>query len=94
VARGRHRRDGSAAEQRATPGSPARLIRDLVALRRALAGPVEELTARDGVLWFRRGRHVVAVNTTGEPRPSPSPARSCCPPRTTKTRVLAPEWQT
>ncbi len=63
--------EGSAERQRATPGSPACRVRELIALRRGLDGPVEELTARDGVLSFRRGRHVVAVNTAGEERPVP-----------------------
>jgi alpha-glucosidase len=52
--------EGSVERQRATPGSFARLIRDLIALGRDLEGPVEELTAHDGVLSFRRGPHVVA----------------------------------
>ncbi len=62
---------GSAEEQRATPGSPAHLVRDLIALRRELDGPVEALGVRDGVLHFRRGGHAVAVNTTAEDRPVP-----------------------
>ncbi len=61
--------DGSAAEQRADPRSPAAATRALIALRRDVEGPVEELAASAGVLSFRRGRHVVAVNTTGEARP-------------------------
>ncbi|MCW3011865.1 MAG: alpha-amylase [Solirubrobacterales bacterium] len=64
--------EGSAAEQRATPGSPARRVRDLIALRRTLDGPLEDLTVRDGVLSFRRGDHVIAVNTTDAPRPFPA----------------------
>ncbi len=65
--------EGSVELQRATPGSPARLVRDLIALRRKLSGPVEALAARGGVLSFRRGPHVVAVNTVREARPAPTP---------------------
>lgn len=64
---------GSAERQRATPGSPAHRVRALLALRRTLHGPVEELRAEDGVLSFRRGSHVVAVNTSSRERPRAAP---------------------
>jgi alpha-glucosidase len=62
---------GSAKRQRVVRGSHARFVKELVALRRGLEGPVEGLTARDGVLSFRRGAHVVAVNTARAERPAP-----------------------
>ncbi len=63
--------DGSAARQREEPGSPARRMRELLALRRTLAGPVEELRADDGILSFRRGAHRVVVNAADGPRRVP-----------------------
>ncbi len=63
--------EGSAKRQRVVPGSPARFVRELIALRRRLAGPVEDLTVDDGVLSFRRGEHLVAVNTAGVERRAP-----------------------
>ncbi|MBA2346869.1 MAG: alpha-amylase [Solirubrobacterales bacterium] len=62
---------GSAERQREDPGSPAAHTRELIALRRGLVGPVEELSARDGVLSFRRGAVGVAVNTAERPREQP-----------------------
>ncbi len=62
---------GSVERQRADAGSPAHRLRELIALRRKFTGPVKELTARDGVLAFRRGRHAVAVNTTAREQPAP-----------------------
>jgi alpha-glucosidase len=51
------------AAQREDPGSLLRHHRDLIALRRRLEGPVEDLTAREGVLTFRRGAHRVEIDT-------------------------------
>jgi alpha-glucosidase len=57
--------------QRDDPGSMLSLVRRLIALRGELGDGFELLAAADGVVAFRRGSHVVAVNTTAEPRPAP-----------------------
>ena len=67
--------DGAIAVQRADTGSLLHLYRDLIELRRDLRGPVEVLDADHGVVAHRRGRHVVAVNVAGEPRPAPPASR-------------------
>jgi alpha-glucosidase len=67
--------DGAVAVQREDVGSILHLYRDLIGLRRELAGPVELLDAADGVVALRRGRHVVAVNIAAEPRPAPAGGR-------------------
>jgi alpha-glucosidase len=59
------------ADQRDDADSTLALTRALIALRRELEGEVEWLDAADGVVAFRRGGHVVAVNTTAEGRPAP-----------------------
>jgi hypothetical protein len=52
------------------------LYRDLIALRRELDGPLQPLDdVADGVLAFRRGAHLVALNLADSPRPAP-PARA------------------
>jgi alpha-glucosidase len=60
------------AGQRSDPGSLLRLYERLIELRRDLHGDLRFIAAADGVVAYRRGGHVVAVNTTGEPRPSPA----------------------
>lgn len=62
----------SVAAQRDDPGSLLTLYRRLIALRRELRGELEMLDAAAGVIAFRRGPHVVAVNL-GE-RSAPAPA--------------------
>jgi alpha-glucosidase len=62
----------SVAAQRGDPASMLELVKRLVALRRALGGELRMLDAADGVLAYRRGERVVAVNTTAEPRPAPA----------------------
>jgi glycosidase len=57
--------------QREVPGSTLSLVRDLIRARRNLEGNVHMLDTADGVLAYRRGEHVVAVNTTAEARPAP-----------------------
>ncbi len=57
--------------QRHDPGSMLALVRELIALRRELGDGFELLEAAAGVVAYRRGDHVVAVNTTDEPRPAP-----------------------
>jgi hypothetical protein len=61
------------ASQRRAPGSPLRLTRDLVALRRAeddlRTGEYAELMADDGVWVYRRGKgFLVVLNLGDEPR--------------------------
>jgi len=57
--------------QRDDPRSAMSLVRALIALRRELGEGFELLDAADGVVAYRRGAHVVAVNTTAEPLPVP-----------------------
>jgi alpha-glucosidase len=57
--------------QREDPRSTLSLVRDLLTLRRLLDGELELLDAAPGVLAYRRGDHVVAINTTAEERPAP-----------------------
>jgi alpha-glucosidase len=57
--------------QRDDPTSMLAMVRRLIGLRRELGDGFEMLDAADGVIAFRRGQHVVAVNTTAEPRPVP-----------------------
>jgi glycosidase len=58
--------------QRDDPGSMLSLVRDLLATRRVLGDGIELLDAAPGVLAYRRGEHVIAVNTTPEERPAPA----------------------
>jgi alpha-glucosidase len=53
------------------PASMLTLTRELIALRRELGDGFELLDAAEGVVAYRRGDHVVALNTTAEPRPAP-----------------------
>jgi alpha-glucosidase len=63
----------SVAAQRGQPDSLLELYRDLIALRKTLGGGFELLDAAPGVVAYRRGDHVVAVNTTAQSRPAPRP---------------------
>jgi oligo-1,6-glucosidase/alpha-glucosidase len=56
--------------QRGHPGSLLELYRRLLGLRPAL-GRFRLLDAEPGVIAYERGDHVVAVNTTSEPRSLP-----------------------
>ena len=58
--------------QRDDPRSTLSLVRDLVTLRKLLGDGLELLDAAPGVLAYRRGDHVVAVNTTAEERRAPA----------------------
>ncbi len=64
---------GGVAQQRSAPDSMLALYRDLIAARRSLGSDLEFLDdVAEGVLAYRRGAgHVVAINTTDTPRPSP-----------------------
>ncbi|MGI8727625.1 MAG: alpha-amylase family glycosyl hydrolase [Solirubrobacterales bacterium] len=53
--------------QRGEPGSTLELFRELIAARRTIEGPLEEISAASGVLGFRRGRHRVYCNFGDEP---------------------------
>jgi alpha-glucosidase len=58
------------ADQRREPGSLLNLYRDLIALRPALGTGIEMLGARDGVLAYRRGDHVIQLNFASAARPA------------------------
>jgi alpha-glucosidase len=53
-------------DQRDDPGSMLTLVRDLIALRRQLSPEFELLDAEPGLLAFRRGELLVAINSTAE----------------------------
>jgi alpha-glucosidase len=57
--------------QRDDPRSMLSLVRELIVLRRQLGDGFELLDAPDGVVAFRRGEHMVAVNTRSEPLGAP-----------------------
>ena len=59
------------ADQRDEPDSILSLFRKLIAVRREIDGPPERLDAPAGVLAFRRGEHLIAINTADEPAPLP-----------------------
>jgi alpha-glucosidase len=58
-------------DQRDDPRSTLSLVRELIALRRELGDGFALLDAADGLVAYRRGANVVAVNTTAEPLPVP-----------------------
>jgi alpha-glucosidase len=71
--------------QRDDPGSMLSLVRELIALRHELSGELELIDAGEAVVAFRRGGHLIAVNTgpqavpapaAGEPRLATSPSAS------------------
>jgi glycosidase len=66
--------DGPAARQDTDPGSMLAWYRELIALRRDLEGELELLDAAPGVVAFRRGPHVVALNL-GDGTQQPPAAR-------------------
>jgi glycosidase len=53
-------------------GSMLAWYRDLIGLRRELHGEVEMLDAAPGVVAFRRGAHLIALNLGDEPQAAPS----------------------
>ena len=73
--------------QRDDPRSTLSLVRDLLAARRLLGDGIELLDAAPGVLAYRRGDHLIAMNTTAE-EAGPTPASRAssssrpCPART------------
>jgi glycosidase len=87
----------SVAAQEDDPSSMLHLYRDLVAVRRRLAGPLELLdpgATADGVLAFHRGDHLVALNLAHGERPAPAAGEvlrhSHDPWRTAAPSALAP----
>jgi alpha-glucosidase len=58
-------------DQRDDPDSMLALVRRLIELRRTLGPELRLLDGAQGVLALERGHHVVAINTTAEPRPAP-----------------------
>ena len=52
--------------QRDDPRSTLSLVRDLLTVRRVLGDGFELLDAEPGVLAYRRGDHLIAINTTAE----------------------------
>jgi alpha-glucosidase len=63
----------NARDQDGDPQSMLALYRQLIALRAELGEGLAMLDAEEGVVAFRRGEHVVAVNTTSEPARLPAP---------------------
>ena len=59
------------ARQDADPASTLALYRDLIALRRSLTGPLELVDADEGVIAYRRGAHIVALNLDDRERSAP-----------------------
>jgi alpha-glucosidase len=67
------------ADQREDRGSLLSFYRDLIALRPELGEGFELVDAADGVLAYRRGDHLVAINLTGEEREAPEGAGRLAP---------------
>ena len=63
------------AEERADAGSLLSLYRQLLELRRGLGRGFRLLDAEPGVVSYERDSHVIAVNTTGDPRTAPEGVR-------------------
>jgi alpha-glucosidase len=57
----------SVAEQEADGNSSLAFFRSLIGLRRELSDGFELLRAPEGVLAYRRGRHVIAINLSTDP---------------------------
>ena len=91
------RAGGPRAHQRRRPSAttrarPLSLVRDLLTVRRVLGDGFELLEAEPGVLAYRRGDHLVAINTTsgGGARAARWRARRSSPRRARgATRMLA-----
>jgi alpha-glucosidase len=63
---------GAVDAQERDPSSMLHLYRDLIGLRRTLAPGLELLDAPEGVLAYRRGEHLVALNLAADERPAPA----------------------
>ena len=64
--------DHNVEDQRDDPASTLCLVRDLIALRRELSGDFELIESSEAVVAFRRGDHIVAINTGSEPVKAPA----------------------
>ena len=62
---------GGVAQQDGDPTSVLTLYREVIAARHRLRGPVEPLDAAEGVVAFRRGEHLVAINLGDASAPAP-----------------------
>src|SRR5215210_7781122 len=84
--------DTNVEAQRDDPASMLSLVRDLLATRRLLGDGIELLDSAPGVLAYRRGEHVIGVNTTPEERPAPGAGDVVLEtrPGALRGRVLAP----
>jgi alpha-glucosidase len=78
--------------QRDDPGSMLSLVRELIALRHELSGELELFDAGEQVVAFRRGSHLIAVNTGPEAVPAPATGapRLATSPSATANGSLAP----
>jgi alpha-glucosidase len=56
--------------QRDDPRSMLSLVRDLLTVRRLLGEGLELIESSPGVLAYRRGDHMIAINTTPDPQPA------------------------
>jgi alpha-glucosidase len=63
--------DRNVALQREDPGSHLAFVRALIELRRELPPRYELIDAAEGLIAYRRGEHVVVINTTDGPLPAP-----------------------
>ena len=63
--------DRNVADERDDPESLLSLYRQLIELRRGLAGEFRLLDGEPGVVAYARGEHTIAVNTTAEPHAAP-----------------------
>ena len=63
---------GGVAEQERDPGSLLHLYRDLIAVRRSFGPGLELLDADEGVLAYRRGDRIVALNLSPGERAAPA----------------------
>ena len=57
-------------DQREDPRSTLSLVRDLLTVRRLLGDGFELLDSEPGVLAYRRGDHLIAINTTPDTAPA------------------------
>jgi alpha-glucosidase len=64
----------NAADQREDRSSLLHLYRELISLRRELEDGFSIVESEDGVLAYERGRHLVAINLSDEPRSIPKGA--------------------
>jgi alpha-glucosidase len=83
-------RDLNVEQQRDDPGSLLTLYRELLDVRRALRGAIEPIAAAGGVLAYRRGDHLIAINITAEEREAPPHGDVVLATHDTSARTLPP----